>query len=184
MWQTVASVDWPWWNIIVVMLSTALAVYALLPQRAVDALWAKFIGVADTNVKPAEEVGNVATSEPTDRIYTARTAGEFFAAVGSMTNVQIDNFIRPHLGKWLRVQSVIMNINQDDNFFYVALGRKFDPMPHLRFVRENSTVFDTMKQGDRIAVEGKITGLDHMMLYMDCCELVDLQEKDDVLRQY
>ena len=127
--------------------------------------------------------GSVSPSKSEERVYTARTAGEFFAAVGNMTNLEIDNLIQPHLGKWLRVQNVINNIVPGDGYFVVTLGPKFSQMPYLRFARSDAnSVIETMKRGDRIAVEGRIVGLNHMMLEMDCCEIVALQEKDDVLR--
>ncbi len=121
--------------------------------------------------------------KPVKRIYTARTVDEMFAAIKNMTDIEVERFAQPHIGKWIRVQSVIRNMQSDDNFFYVMLGKSLDPMPYLRFTREKwGSSLETMTQGDRLATEGKITGLDHLTLDMDSCAIVGLREKDDVLR--
>ena len=179
---------WQWQDYLLALVAIASFGYALAPQACLDRLKTR---LKPTSRKPSPREQLEATQrvtgpppvQPERRIYTQRTAGEFFTAVGNMTNLEINNLIQPHLGKWLRVQSVIDNIVPDDKFFIVTLGPKFSQMPYLRFARTDAnSVIETMKRGDRIAVEGKITGLDHMMLYMDCCEIVPLQEKDDVLR--
>ena len=194
MLKSLVAADWQWWNILLVSFSGILAVYALLPQRAVDALWARFIGVAETGAKPAEEpkaVGNVAPADqtqtdrrlqPEKRIYTHRSIGDILTTVRDMTSMDIDGFGQPHIGKWIRVQSVVRDIIQHDDYYAVLLGRMLDPMVLLSFARDEWSEIATMTQGKRLAAEGRITRIDRMAVSMDRCELVQLEEKDDVLR--
>lgn len=121
--------------------------------------------------------------EPGKRVYTQRTAPEIFAAIQNMTDVEVERFAEPHIGKWLRVQSVVRNISQTDGFYYVMLGKWFDPMPYLAFAKDKWSSIGTMTQGHRLAAEGQIFKIEHRTLYLDCCEILDLQEEDDVLRQ-
>lgn len=123
-----------------------------------------------------------AAFQPEQRVYTRRTVAEIFAAIENMTNLQIDKFAEPHIGKWIRVQSVVRDINQNDKFFYVMLGKWFDPVPYLCFQKVRWPQIETMVQGDPIAAEGQIYKIEKMTLYLDRCELVEPQEKDDVLR--
>ncbi len=130
----------------------------------------------------------VATAEPVNRepekrIYTQRTAAEIFAAIENMTELQIERFVQPHIGKWIRVQSVVRDISQKGGFFYVMLGKRFDPVLYLAFEKARCPSIETMVKGDRIAAEGQIHTIENMTLYLDRCELVELGEKDDILRQ-
>ena len=121
-------------------------------------------------------------SEPEIRVYIQKTAGELFAAIENMTDIQIQQFIKPHIGKWIRVQSVVRDITQNENFFYVMLGRKFDPTPYLCFQKTRWPKIATYDSGKRIAAVGTIHNINIITLYIDHCELVDLQDNDDVLR--
>ena len=122
--------------------------------------------------------------EPQERIHTARTAGEIFHSIIKLSDIGVDKYAQPHIGKWIRIQSVIRNMSQDEQFVYVMLGKWFDPMPVLRFARSKwSPALETMDVGDRLAAEGKITKIEHLTMYLDVCEIVDLGGKDDTLRR-
>ena len=122
------------------------------------------------------------TAQSEKRVYTQRTAGEIFAAIKNMTDIQIEKFAEPHIGKWIRVQSTIRDINQNENFYYVMIGKWFDPMPYLCFYKPMWRSIETMNAGDHIAAVGTIYKIEKMTMYIDRCELVELEEKDDVLR--
>ncbi len=158
-----------------------------LVGAAVMAVWIALMGKPEPQT-PEPSESPVATAEPVNRepekrIYTQRTATEIFAAIENMTGVEIDRFAQPHIGKWIRVQSVVRNITQSDRFFYVMLGKKFDPILSLAFSKARWSRIETMVQGDRIAAEGQIHEIDEFSLRLDHCELVELGEKDDILRQ-
>lgn len=118
-----------------------------------------------------------------ERVFIPRTAGEIFQAVGPLTDIGVEQYANPLLGKWLRVQSQVRNMAQDPNFFYVMLGRKFDQMPYLRFRKAQwGGHIEVLAQGNRLAAIGKITKIDQMTIYMDECEAVELEGEDDTLR--
>ena len=132
--------------------------------------------------KPAPQTPEPVNREPEKRIPTQRTVAEIFAAIENMTGAQIERFAEPHIGKWIRVQSVVRDITQHDGFFYVMLGKRFDPVLYLAFSKARWSRIETMVQGDRIAAEGQIHEIEVFALYLDRCELVELGEKDDILR--
>ena len=121
--------------------------------------------------------------QPEKRTHTHRSVGEILTTVRDMTSMAMDGFVQPHIGKWIRVQSVVRDIAQDDNSYTVLLGRVLlDPMVWLSFTKDEWPEIATMTQGKRLAAEGRITRIDRLAFYMDCCEIVELEEKDDVLR--
>ena len=68
-----------------------------------------------------------------ERVFTERTAGELFASVVDLTELEMKRFAEPHVGKWIRVQSVIQEMREDDLFLYVTLGLWTEPCPRLQF---------------------------------------------------
>ena len=44
-----------------------------------------------------------------------------------MTSVNADKYIKPHIGKWIKVQSTIQDISENEHYFYVLLGKWSDP---------------------------------------------------------
>ena len=175
-WNFVAAAEWEPWNVGLVLVSLVLAAYALLPQVALDALSRKITEVRKN--RPSTTLAHQAEK----RVYTQRTASELFAATRDLTDVQIKRYSEPHVGKWIRIQGQVRNITQNEDFYYVMIGRMFDPVPYLCFFKPNWPTIETMSRGDRIAAEGVIHKIEKMILYVDRCELVDLGEEDDVLR--
>ena len=182
--------DYLFWSV-----GTISIVYAFAPQRFVEWVWAKFGPTAtiptETNLtstdKPSEAADNAALDEevlhPEKRVYTHSSAAEIFAAVRDMTSIEIEGFVQPHIGKWIRVQSIIRDIYQDDASYSVLLGRVFEPMVHLSFANDEWPEIATMTQGKRLAAEGRIQRIERSALYMDYCELVELNDNDDIFRQ-
>ena len=58
------------------------------------------------------KTGDVQTKVTTNKIYTIRTVGEILESVEKLTNLEIANVSKPHLGKWLRVDNVIREITE------------------------------------------------------------------------
>ncbi len=138
-----------------------------------------------------DHLGQAATAkqvnrETEKRIYTKRKVGEIFAAIrkNNITTLDRENLSRPHIGKWIRIQHVIQDISLNENYVYVTLGHVFGPSPRLRFKRGRWwPEIETMTKGDRLAAQGRITGIHLMGLSMVDCEIVDQREDNDVLRQ-
>ena len=116
-----------------------------------------------------------------DKIFTARDIEELLSPIKNMSSLQIQRHARPHIGKWLTVQSVIRDINENEHFLYAYIGRnKFGPLAYLAFRKDRWAVhLETMDRGDRLAAEGCIVKLDYSGIYLDDCALVDLQENDN-----
>ena len=127
----------------------------------------------------AESHPQAESDEP--KIYTVRTAAEIFSAVENLTGIEIEKFAQPHLGKWIRIQSVVKNIHGHKNHFNVMMGESFITVL-LRFAKEKSPSIETMTKGDRLAAEGKIRRIQNTVIDLDCCEIVELQDEDDSLR--
>ena len=130
-----------------------------------------------------ETKGPFEQSRQSEKVFTARKAGEMLNAIMGTTDINATKYAEPHIGKWLRVQNVIRNMSETEHFIEVMLGSRLDPILYLRFSREEwGAKLETMEIGDRLAAEGRITKLITMMLYLDKCEIVGLEDKDDSLR--
>ena len=159
--------DYLFWSV-----GTVSVIYAFAPQRFIDWMWLS-LGLQSRE----------SPLRPEQRIYTKRTVGGLLKAARNLTDVDVAKFAEPYLGKWIRVQSTIRNISQDDNFYYVLLGKWFEPTPCLTFDKNKwGGNIEMMGQGERLAAMGRITKIDQLALYMDRCDIIEEEEGDDQLR--
>ena len=119
--------------------------------------------------------------QPEEKIYTARTVAELFSPLNAMSTLQVQKHAKPHVGKWIRVQSTIRDMSENEDFLYAHLGKqKFLPLAYLAFRKEKwAGHLETMDRGDRIAAEGKIAKIDYTGIYLGDCALVEMKEDDD-----
>ena len=130
-------------------------------------------------VQPSEPPEN-----PGERTYTSRTAGELFSAVVGLTSLEMERFARPHVGKWIRVQSVIQDMWTDNNFLYVRLGLWFEPTPILCFRKGIwRSRLETMSRGDSLAACGKIAKIELLGMVMTDCEIVKTEGNNESFRR-
>ena len=94
-WLVEINPDEQLWSYFLYLFSGAVFLYAVVPQRFLN--WFK-------------TRHNQAESREPKKIYTERTAGEIFSAVGELTDMEMRRFAQLHLGKWIRVQSVVRDI--------------------------------------------------------------------------
>ena len=81
---------------------------------------------------------NSATDEPAwEKVYTARSAADLFEAVNTRTSANAAKYIQPHIGKWIKIQNTVKDISEDEHYFYVHLGKWFDPTPYLQFEKNS-----------------------------------------------
>ena len=80
-------------------------------------------------------------------------------------------------------KNIVSNIYCEEKVFGVLLGREMTPIVYLEFSRKEWPSIETMTRGDRLAAEGKIRRIDQHAMFMDCCEIVEQSEKDDVFKQ-
>ena len=119
-----------------------------------------------------------------EKIFTQRTVGEIFEATKELTSVDVERYAKPHLGKWIRVQSVIKNISVYNNSeVSIMLGRWFDPRLTVIFNKDKWwSRLETMNNKDRLAVVGKIHKIESHTVILNECEIVDQEDEDDTLR--
>ncbi len=119
-----------------------------------------------------------------ERIFTSKTAGELFASVEHLTQLEMERVVAPHIGKWIRVQSVIQDILPESECLKVWIGQKFDPTPVLLFERDVWFAhLETMSRGHTIAACGKIQDIGLMAMVLRDCEIVDVEGENDTFRR-
>ena len=124
-----------------------------------------------------------APQEHEKRSFTTKTAGELFASVVDLTELEIQRFVQPHIGKWIRVQSVIQDMRREGEFVVVQIGYWFEPTPVLRFSRDPWFArLETMSRGHTLAACGKIRAIGLMAMDLVDCEIVDVEGENDAFR--
>lgn len=121
--------------------------------------------------------------EHEERIYTTKTAGELFASVVDLTELEMQRFVQPHIGKWIRVQSVIQDMRREGEHVVVRIGHWFEPTPVLRFSKDPwFNRLETMSRGHTLAACGKIQFIGLMAMVLVDCEIVDTEAENDAFR--
>ena len=121
--------------------------------------------------------------EHEERIFTTKTAGELFASVEHLTQLEMERVVAPHIGKWIRVQSVIQDMRSDGGFVVVWIGGKFQPTPILWFEKNAwSARLETMSRGSSLAAWGRIQKIGLMAMVLVDCEIVDVEGENDTFR--
>ena len=176
MWPEISA--WHWWGaaggLCLIMFA---CLYGHAVVRALTPFSRKSTSLTPATTRPdspnADRLG--------EKIYTARKIEELLAPIKDMSSLQIQRHVAPHIGKWLRAQSVIRDMSENDNFLYAHVGTaKFGPLAYLAFRKQKwARHLETMDRGDRLAAEGRIVKLNFMGIYLDDCALVDLRKDDD-----
>ena len=134
-------------------------------------IWQKF-------GKKASATSNELEDSPLEKIYTRWTAAEIFADIQNGTILQAEGKIKLHIGKWLRVHDVVSNVSANENYIYVYLGRKFQPVVCLSFDRKQwEPKIETIRKGESLTAEGRITGIELVAMYLDNCTIVEDGDK-------
>ena len=136
--------------------------------------WVFWIGVAVLGVWATVMVARFiakrfskAPQEHEERICTTKTAGELFASVVDLTGLEMQRLVQPHIGKWIRVQSVIQDMRPEGEFLVVWIGHKFEPTPVLWFERDAWFAhLETMSRGHTLAACGKIQAIGLMSMVL------------------
>ena len=173
-WLGMTSPEWYWVNYVLVSLGGLAFLYAAFPtvQRL-----ARQIRSGSTTLSSQRG------TQKEERIYTERKVGELFAALPNLTSVRAEQYLRPHIGKWMPIQNTIVDIAEDGQYIDVVLGEKFGPYVSLRFDKKLwAANIETMDRGDRLSAEGKIRHVDVMQMHLVDCSITARKEKDDTLR--
>ena len=131
---------------------------------------------------PSTQASEGSPGHPGGRIYTARAPAEILDRLKDWTTtLDMKQFAQRHVGKWIRVQNTIRDIDVNGSTIFFVVGRaKFAPVVHLAFSREKwQSHLESMDRGDRIAAEGIIANIEYPAMYLNDCELVDEREEDD-----
>ena len=155
-------------------------------RKAGPDVWRPFLALIVIAAGKSDiQAARVASEKSKVPIFTARTAGELFAAVSAedMTSIEVESCARPHIGKWIRIQSIVRDISSGENNYYVMLGDLHDPIPFLTFSKDElGEHIETMKKGDRIAAVGIITRITPTGRDLDSCKIVDFSGENDTFR--
>ena len=174
-WLSVLSEEWQWYNFLLIFLGTITLGYAVAPEKLLS--WA----VRQFRPVPRAVPPSSGAAEQEERVFTKRAAIEILDQLKELTSVGIQKHAAPYIGKWIRIQSTIRDIDANGHFYYVHIGKKkFMPVTLLAFSKQRwGAHIETMDRGDRLAAVGKIVKLDYMAMYLDHCEIVEEREHDD-----
>ena len=195
-WLSSIEIEHNIWNYVFLILGAIMFLYASCPSKRQRVKKPNALAEPITKPGASTERDRIQTRE-TDgsaepekkpielgRIYTQRSAVEILTAVRELTSVEVEQYARPHLGKWIRMQSIIKNISfYGDDKVCVTLGHWFDPRLMLIFAKnEWWSRLETMNKGDRLAAVEMISRIGSNDLDLDQCEIVKLATEDDIFR--
>ena len=170
---TTITPAWVWPTVSVVCLVSAGLLYTPEIKRLVLGNRSQ-----TTAPSPSSEVGQE------ERVFTERTAGELLASVIDLTEIQIERFAEPHIGKWIRVQSDVQDMSQDNSFLYVRLGVRLGLTILLQFEKGIwAARLETMSRGDTLAACGKIWKIGLLGIVLTDCEIVDVEGENESFRR-
>jgi len=99
------------------------------------------------------------------RIYTTATQPELVALANTLglTGAERGQLLKPHVGKWLRVEGTVDDVNAYSGFVQVLIRHDgaASPVTIAHFMRDVDRVAG-LRKGARIRAEGKITGIPNL----------------------
>jgi hypothetical protein len=115
-----------------------------------------------------------------ERVYTDTTPAELFALgnTPNLTGAERALLLVPHLGKWLRIEGVVDDVDPQAGFVLVTIGRGVtDPVTPLMFATFGSDLdrVTALRKGAGIRLAGKFTRISSMnvAVVLDECELLN-----------
>ena len=113
------------------------------------------------------------TQSPTDRVYTNRTLGEIFNSIQDCTSMQINSIVRPHIGKWLKVNYIVKDVQEYSDEISISVEGSIDKGIFLRFQKKLwKATLETVKEGDRLIAEGTIGKIDKHSIRVTTVRLI------------
>lgn len=106
------------------------------------------------------------------KIYTLRTAQELFDEFKNRTDMEAQRLLQPHIGKWLVVEDVVKNVLEQDRSIAVLVGKRLGPTICLVFEKDWQQQLETLREGDAIMAEGRISEVDSSAMYLSNCEML------------
>ena len=108
------------------------------------------------------------------RQYTQRTAKEI-TDVAHMHIADVETFVSPEIGKWLRVDSKIF-LNFDTTLDPIELALMHDGQPSVKLFFDNEKWVRQLihrRHGDRVVARGRIAEVGPLGLVLNDCELLE-----------
>ena len=144
--------------------------------------FATFIVASRLAAREERRRGTTAANGSADKVYTQWTASEIVEAVKGQTSMQATGIVQPHRGKWLKVDGEVRDISELPTLFWwhyiplVILGEESGLTFSMRFKRRRwRAELETLRQGDRLAAEGRITDIGPTMINLDNCEVTGIE---------
>jgi hypothetical protein len=95
------------------------------------------------------------------------------------TSIQRRSIAKPYLGRWLKVEGLISDIDARDNgegcslsLHWTAPDNNLAPSIHLRFDEEWKQTVLSLNTDMSVMCIGRIASIDHWWLQLEYCELV------------
>jgi len=117
------------------------------------------------------------------RAYSIRTAQEIFESITDCTSMHSDTIVRPYIGKWLKVNSVVQDVLEFSDELSILIDVEMkEGSSRTIFMEFNKKRWkarlETAKIGDRLIAEGKIEEIEtHTMELVDC-EIIEIKPKE------
>ena len=97
--------------------------------------------------------------------------------------MEIDNIIRPYIGKWLKVHNKIRDVSEFKDEISIAVNisikESYSRSIFLRFNKKRwKAELETMKEGDRLIAEGKIREVEKYNIWLEDCEVKEIKPKE------
>ena len=110
-----------------------------------------------------------------NKIYTMRTIEEISEEFNNRTDMQANKIVSKHIGKWIKIQEEVSNVSEHKDEITVAIHRSVTRTIYLDFDKKDwKEYLETMRKGDRIIAEGKITGINRLWIGVSNCEVIDI----------
>ena len=114
-------------------------------------------------------------SVSTNKVYTVRTIEEINEAIDNKTDMQVNKIISAYIGKWIRIEEAVSNVSEREDEISVFTTRGLAHRIFLHFDKKAwKEHLETIREGDRIIAEGKITSINSLWIRLRECEVINI----------
>ena len=150
--------------------------------NAVNTSTAQIPSPSTTHISETKEVQAQSLE---DRVYTTWTLHQIFESMQDeqLTSLQIGNMVRPHVTKWIRINEQISNVLEHPDSISITISEKDRVrIIYLSFEKTRwKSRLETLRPGDRLLAEGRITEITQYTMDIDDCKVLDIKPKESSL---
>ena len=131
------------------------------------------------SVADIPKTDEVQTQPSTDRVYTTWAVDEIWESMKGSTSIQIAHLAQLHIGKWLKVSNKVRNVDELSTDISVSVKASSIGLIFLLFPKNRwKGRLETVRKGDGIIAEGKITKIDEDLIRLEDCEVIEIKPKE------